>query len=106
MSNPDPIVYVYGPPGSGKTTIGRQLSEALALPFIDLDEQIAAQAGHSIPEIFSAEGETGFRAREAAALKRRSPGRDGGGSIGRRGPARRALPLYGRNVWGRGLPER
>jgi shikimate kinase / 3-dehydroquinate synthase len=62
-------VFVYGPPSSGKSTIGRLLAQALDVPFIDLDEEIVAQNRLSIPEIFELEGEAAFRERETAALK-------------------------------------
>jgi len=60
--------FLYGPPGSGKSTLGRRLAESLALPFYDLDEVVEMQARQRIPQIFAAEGESGFRRREAAAL--------------------------------------
>jgi len=60
---------LYGPPGSGKSTLGRRLAENLQLPFFDLDEMIEIQAGITIPEIFEAEGEAGFRRRESLELK-------------------------------------
>jgi shikimate kinase / 3-dehydroquinate synthase len=61
--------YLYGPPGSGKSTIGRRLAASLDFPFIDLDEVITARAGKSIPEIFENAGEPAFRASELAALR-------------------------------------
>jgi shikimate kinase / 3-dehydroquinate synthase len=61
-------IYLYGPPASGKSTIGRILAEALDRQFLDLDEVISAQSGMSIPQIFGLEGESGFRRREIAAL--------------------------------------
>ena len=67
--NIEPIIFMYGPPGSGKTTAGRSLAQALDLAFIDLDHEITTQAGRSIPEIFEREGEIGFRLRESAALQ-------------------------------------
>lgn len=60
--------YLYGPPGSGKSSLGRALADVLHLPFLDLDENIAREAGMSIPEIFEQEGEAGFRRRELHAL--------------------------------------
>ncbi len=56
-------------PGSGKTTIGRRLAAHYGWEFRDLDADIVAQAGCTVPDIFAAEGEAGFRAREAAALR-------------------------------------
>ena len=51
---------------SGKSTVGRQLSERLGLTFVDLDVSIEHAAGRTIPEIFSYEGEKGFRDLETA----------------------------------------
>jgi len=66
---PDNRIFLYGPPGSGKTTLGRGLAEALGLPFADLDARIVEAARQTIPEIFASAGEAGFRDREAAALR-------------------------------------
>lgn len=63
-------VVLIGFMGTGKTTVGRILAEKLRRPFVDLDEVIVQQAGRSVPEIFAADGERGFRAREREALKR------------------------------------
>ena len=57
-----------GMPGSGKSTVGRILAGLYNMRFVDLDEHIEALAGMSIPEIFAAEGEVGFRTREHQAL--------------------------------------
>lgn len=65
-------LYLYGPPGSGKTTIGKLLSERLALAFLDLDRFIQNDAGMTVKAIFAAEGEEGFRAREKRALREAS----------------------------------
>ncbi|HNX35455.1 MAG TPA: 3-dehydroquinate synthase [Kiritimatiellia bacterium] len=62
-------LFLYGPPGSGKSTIGHILARRLDLPFVDLDAVIADTAKQKIPDIFACEGEAGFRARETAALK-------------------------------------
>ena len=55
--------------GSGKSTIGRKLAERLKLQFMDLDVYIEDRNRCTIPEIFSKEGENGFRAKEHKALK-------------------------------------
>jgi shikimate kinase/3-dehydroquinate synthase len=66
--NSNPFLFIYGPPASGKSSLGLRLAESLRLPFYDLDEMIETQAGISISQIFAAEGESGFRRRESAAL--------------------------------------
>ncbi len=62
-------IYLIGFMGSGKSTVGKLLAQALHREFVDLDEEIAQQAGCSIPHIFQREGEVGFRERESAALR-------------------------------------
>lgn len=61
-------IFLYGPPGSGKSTIGRILARRFHLPFIDLDTVIENTAQRPVRDIFAHEGETGFRARETEAL--------------------------------------
>ncbi|PWH14868.1 MAG: 3-dehydroquinate synthase [Anaerolineae bacterium] len=63
-------IYLYGPPASGKSTIGVRLAERTGLAFVDLDEIIERTAQQSIPQIFEQEGERGFRQREREALRR------------------------------------
>ncbi len=63
------LFFLYGPPGVGKSTVGQVAAQALDLPFVDLDAEIARAAGRDIPALFAAEGEAGFRQREAAALR-------------------------------------
>lgn len=53
-----------GPPGSGKSTVGKYLSKELGLSFIDTDRLIEDKEGRSISEIFLVDGEGGFRAIE------------------------------------------
>ena len=60
--------------GSGKSTIGPILASRLDMSFVDLDDSIAAEAGMDIGEIFSREGEEGFRSRESKALRRELQG--------------------------------
>ncbi len=55
--------------GSGKSSVGRELSKLLCCRFMDLDEVIEASAGRSIPEIFKSDGEAAFRAMELETLK-------------------------------------
>lgn len=62
-----PIVLV-GLMASGKSTVGRRLAGLLGRPFVDADDALVEHLGRTIPEIFAAEGETGFRNREAAFL--------------------------------------
>ncbi len=61
-------VFLVGPMGAGKTTIGRQLAQILHLEFLDSDQAIEARAGADIPWIFDVEGEAGFRDREARMI--------------------------------------
>lgn len=57
-------LYLIGPMGVGKSTIGRMLAAALDRPFFDSDREIEAVTGADIPWIFDVEGEAGFRVRE------------------------------------------
>ncbi len=68
MSGQTRHLLLVGMMGSGKSTAGRELAQRLGRRFVDLDEEIAARAGRSIPEIFAAEGEAGFRRRERDSL--------------------------------------
>ena len=62
-------VFLVGPPGAGKSTVGRHLAAQLQATFFDLDEVIQERAGADIPWIFDVEGESGFRDRESAVVK-------------------------------------
>ncbi len=61
--------FIYGPPGSGKSSAGRLLAQTLDLPFWDLDAEIEARSRKSIPAIFARYGEAGFRKRERKVLE-------------------------------------
>ncbi len=62
-------IYLYGPPGSGKSTIGRILAERLGMPFADIDTLIEEEAGCRIADIFADRGEALFRDMESAAIE-------------------------------------
>jgi len=66
--NPAPNLFLVGPMGAGKSTIGRSLAAVLGLPFVDLDHEIEQRTGAAISLIFDLEGEAGFRARECTLL--------------------------------------
>ena len=61
-------IFLVGPMGVGKTTVGRQLAGLLHRPFIDVDAEIESRCGADIPWIFDMEGEQGFRERESKVL--------------------------------------
>lgn len=62
-------IFLIGMMGAGKTTIGRGLARSLGREFLDLDHEIEARCGVSIPTIFDIEGEAGFRRRETQVLE-------------------------------------
>ena len=61
-------IFLIGPMGAGKTTIGKRLARALKRRFVDCDHEIEKKTGASIPLIFEIEGESGFRAREKRVI--------------------------------------
>lgn len=63
-----PSVFLVGPMGAGKTTIGRLLAKQLGREFVDSDWYVEWQTGADIPWIFAKEGEAGFRERETRAI--------------------------------------
>ena len=81
-----PNVFLVGPMGAGKSTIGRLLAAELNLNFRDSDRVIEERTGADIPWIFDMEGEEGFRERETAVLLELTNERDaviatGGGIV-------------------------
>jgi len=61
-------LFLTGPMGAGKSTIGRQLSKRLKMDFFDSDHEIQRRTGVDIPLIFELEGEAGFRKRESEII--------------------------------------
>jgi shikimate kinase len=61
-------LYLIGPRGCGKSTVGQQLAEALACPWIDLDQRIQESSGKSIASIFAVQGQGHFRELESRTL--------------------------------------
>lgn len=67
MAKPNRI-FLVGPMGAGKTTIGKHLAQSLGLTFRDSDLEIQQRTGVDIPTIFEYEGEDGFRQRERQVI--------------------------------------
>jgi shikimate kinase len=63
-------VILVGPPGAGKTSVGRLLAAGLGVPFTDTDDLVAEAAGKPIGDVFVEDGEEAFRALERAAVTR------------------------------------
>jgi shikimate kinase / 3-dehydroquinate synthase len=61
-------IFLYGPPGSGKSRAGQALASDLALPFVDLDTQIERASGIAIAKMVETQGEAAFREQERASL--------------------------------------
>ena len=62
-------IFLVGPMGTGKTSIGSRLSRALGCSFVDTDAEIEKRTGVKIDVIFDIEGEDGFRKREIDVIK-------------------------------------
>ena len=62
-------IFLVGMPGSGKSTLGRQLSDELSIPFVDLDEEIETREGQAIKDIFALHSEDYFRLVESELLR-------------------------------------
>lgn len=96
-------IFLIGPMGTGKSTIGRQIASLLRLDFVDSDHEIQNRTGVDIPTIFDFEGEEGFRRREKAVIDEltRKEGQvlaTGGGSVldpeNRRNLSSRGFVIY------------
>lgn len=103
------VIALVGLPGSGKSTVGRQLARRLAVPFVDSDHVIEERLGCSIREYFDREGEDRFRDVEEAVIddlsrEHRGVLATGGGAVLR--PANRQhLRERGQVVYLRSTPE-
>ncbi len=91
-------LVLVGLPGSGKSAAGRRLAHRRDAQFIDLDEAIEAAAGRPIPAIFTEEGESGFRARERAAILALGPA-DRAAGLARVIATGGGAPVEPRNRW-------
>lgn len=103
------VISLVGLPGSGKTTVGRQLARRLGLPFEDSDHVIEQRLGCSIREYFEREGEEAFRDAEESVIRDLTQGQPGvlatgGGAVLR--PANRlALRAGSQVIYLRSTPE-
>jgi shikimate kinase len=103
------LLVLVGLPGSGKTTVGRQLARRLRLSFVDSDHAIEARLGCSIREYFEREGEERFRDLESDVLADLCQTHDGvlstGGGAVLRSVNRECLRQHGHVFYLRSSPE-
>ncbi len=96
-------IFLVGPMGAGKSTIGKLLAAQLRLPFADSDKVLEDKTGADIPWIFDVEGEAGFRRRESDVLRQLCEGPvqvvATGGGIVLREENRRLLRKHGLVVY-------
>ncbi|MEI6893620.1 MAG: shikimate kinase AroK [Colwellia sp.] len=62
-------IFLIGPMGAGKSTIGREIADRLHLEFFDSDQEIERRTGADIAWVFDLEGEEGFRKREETVIE-------------------------------------
>lgn len=82
----NPNIYLIGPMGAGKTTVGRRIAELKGMNFVDSDHEVEKRTGVDISFIFDMEGEDGFRKRERKMIAELSEQQNtvmatGGGAI-------------------------
>ena len=93
-----PPIILIGPPGAGKTSVGKALAKKLSLNFLDSDKVVEEKSGKSISEIFISDGEPAFREMERAAVIDLIENQDGvialgGGSVMDLEVSKRLLPM-------------
>ena len=96
-------VVMVGMMGAGKSAVGKELAAMLGVPFLDSDAEIERAANATIAEIFSRDGETFFREKEAQVIARLIDGEPcvlsvGGGAF-LRAETRRRITAHGVSVW-------
>jgi shikimate kinase len=101
-------LWLVGMMGSGKSTAGAMAAQHLGVSFVDIDEEIAADRGSSIPELWAESGERAFRELETATIGRVAGTRaivsTGGGAV--LNPSNRyRMRTTGTVVWLRARPE-
>lgn len=82
MTDIKPRAVLVGPPGAGKSTIGKRLANALGVELYDTDHAIEQETGRSIPEIFAADGEPAFRRIEERVVRQAVANQSGVVSLG------------------------
>jgi shikimate kinase len=104
MQAREPHLVLVGLMGVGKSSVGKRCAELLDRPFVDTDELVVAAAGVGFDDLWAAEGEAGFRARERIAVADAAASPTplviacGGGAV-LDGDNRRALRARGFVVW-------